>query len=250
VKATVGYLTGDHSMELQTQAVAYAHDGTPLTGFLVWDGRRSDRRPGIFVVHGGAGLDDHARGRARRLAALGYVVLAGDMYGDGVAGSRERIMACIAALRGDPARLRARARAGLDLLAANPLVDGRIAAVGYCFGGMTVLEVARGGAALSGVVSVHGSLATAEPAGTGSMQTRILVCHGALDPHVPMSHVTAFVEEMTHAAADWQLIVYGGAMHGFTHDTGGAALPGVAYHAPTDARSSTAIETFLKEIFN
>jgi dienelactone hydrolase len=172
------------------------------------------------------------------------------MYGDGVAGSRERVMACITELRADPARLRARAQAGIDLLAANPLVNGRLAAVGYCFGGMTVLEVARGGAALSGVVSVHGSLATAEPAAPAAVKAKILVCHGALDPHVPMAHVTAFVEEMNHAATDWQLIVYGGAMHGFTHDTGGPAVPGVAYHAPTDTRSSAAIRTFLEQIFS
>jgi dienelactone hydrolase len=112
-----------------------------------------------------------------------------------------------------------------------------------------VLEVARGGTALSGVVSVHGSLATADPARPASVNAKILVCHGALDPHVPMAHVTAFVEEMNHAGADWQLIVYGGAMHGFTHDKGGPAAPGVAYHAATDTRSSIAIQMFLAEIF-
>jgi dienelactone hydrolase len=236
-------------MNLKTQSVAYTHHDTSLTGFLVWDDSRSDRRPGIFVVHGGAGLDEHARGRARRLAALGYVVLAGDMYGDGVAGNRQRIMASIAELRGDPVRLRARAQAGIGRLAGNPLVDGRLAAVGYCFGGMTVLEVARGGAALAGVVSVHGSLETAEPAEPASIRAKILVCHGALDPHVPWAHVTEFVEEMNHAQADYQLIVYGGAMHGFTHDVGGPAVPGVAYHEATDVRSSAAIQTFLTEIF-
>jgi dienelactone hydrolase len=236
-------------VNLNTRLVAYTHNETPLTGVLVWDDSRSDRRPGIFVVHGGAGLDEHARDRARRLAALGYVVFAGDMYGDGVAGSRDRIVKCIGELRGDPARLRARAQAGIDLLAANPLVDGQLAAVGYCFGGMTVLEVARGGAALSGVVSVHGGVAAAEPAGRGSVTAKILVCHGALDPHVPMTHVTAFTEEMDAAGADYQLIVYGGAMHGFTHDTA-ATAPGVAYHAATDTRSSAAIQIFLAEIFS
>jgi dienelactone hydrolase len=236
-------------MNLKTESVAYTHHDTPLTGYLVWDDSRSDPRPGIFVVHGGAGLDEHARGRAQRLAALGYVVLAGDMYGDGAVGNRERIMACIADLRGDRPRLRARAQAGIDRLASHPLVNGRLAAVGYCFGGMTVLEVARGGAALTGVVSVHGSLETAGPGEPASIQAKILVCHGALDPYVPMAHVTAFVEEMNHARADYQLIVYGGAMHGFTHDVGGPAVPGVAYHAPTDVRSSAAIRTFLTEIF-
>jgi dienelactone hydrolase len=235
-------------MNLKTQSVAYAHDDTPLTGVLVWDDSRRDPRPGVVVVHGGAGLDAHARDRARRLAALGYVAFAADMYGDGVAGNRERIMRCISELRGDPARLRGRAQTGIDVLAAHPLVDGRLAAVGYCFGGMTVLELARGGAALAGVVSVHGSLATAGPAAPASVTAKILVCHGALDPHVPIDHVTGFIEEMNQAGADYQLIVYGGAMHGFTHDQGGPAGPGVAYHAATDVRSSAAIQAFLTEV--
>jgi dienelactone hydrolase len=127
-------------------------------------------------------------------------------------------------------------------------VDGRIAAVGYCFGGMTVLEVARGGAPLSGVVSVHGSLAAMAPTAPGSIAAKILVCHGALDPHVPMSQVTGFADEMNTAGADWQLIVYGRALHGFTHETAtGRETPGVAYDAAADARSRTAIEAFLRE---
>jgi dienelactone hydrolase len=178
------------------------------------------------------------------------VALACDMYGDGVAGHRERVLACIAELRGDPERLCGRAQAGLAVLAAQPQVDGRLAAVGYCFGGMTVLELARAGSALAGVVSIHGSLTTTQPAQPGMVTTKILVCHGAVDPHVPFTHVTAFVEEMTRAGADWQLIVYGGAMHGFTHEQAvGAGTPGVAYHASADARSAAAMETFFGELF-
>jgi dienelactone hydrolase len=235
-------------MTLQEQPVGYKDGDTPLTGLLVRNDERHERRPGVLVVHGGAGLDEHARGRARILAALGYVVFACDMYGDGVPGNRERIMACIGELRKDPARLRRRAQAGIDVLAAHPEVDGRIAAVGYCFGGMTVLEVARGGAPLSGVVSVHGSLEAMAPAAPGSIAAKILVCHGALDPHVPMSQVTGLVEEMNNAGADWQLLVYGRAVHGFTHETAtGRETPGVAYDAAADARSRVAIESFLRE---
>lgn len=237
-------------MDMTAQHVPY-HDGdTPLTGLMLWDAARAERRPGILVVHGGAGLDEHARGRARRLAELGFVAFACDMYGDGVAGDRARVMARITELTGDPDRLCRRAQAGLSVLAAHPLVDGRLVAVGYCFGGMTVLELARSGCELAGVVSVHGSLQTGRPAQPGGVRAKILVCHGAQDPHVPLAHVTAFAEEMDRAGADWQLIVYGGAMHGFTHEHAvPGATPGVAYHAEADARSSAAMRTFFDELF-
>ncbi len=228
--------------------IRYRDGDTPLTGVLVYDETRPDRRPGILVVHGGAGLDAHAEARAASLAALGYVVFACDMYGDGVAGDRQRVMSCIAELRADLGRLCQRAQAGIDVLAAHPLLDGRVAAVGYCFGGMVVLELARSGFALAGVVSVHGSLSTSRPAQPGAINARILVCHGALDPHNPPAHVTVFVEEMNHAAADWQLIVYGGAMHGFTHETATGQTPGVLYHALSDARSAAAMRRFFVEL--
>jgi dienelactone hydrolase len=205
-----------------------------------------------LVVHGGAGLDAHAEGRARRFAEQGYVVFACDMYGDGVAGDRdrERVMSRINELRADRRRLCERAQAGIDVLASHAQVDGRVAAVGYCFGGMTVLELARHGINLAGIVCVHGSLSTTRPAQPGCIKSRILVCHGALDPHSPPAHVLAFIEEMNHATADWQLIVYGGAMHGFTHETATGQTPGVMYHAPTDARSSAAIHRFLDDLFS
>ena len=229
--------------------IHYRDQETALTGVLVCDEARRDRRPGILVIHGGAGLDAHAEGRARRFAELGYVVFACDMYGDGVVGSRQRIVSCIAELRGDPRKLCQRAQAAIDVLTSHSLVDGKLAAVGYCFGGMAVLELARNGIELAGLVSVHGSLSTTRPAEPGSIKAPILVCHGALDPHGPPPHVTAFVDEMNRAAADWQLVVYGGAMHGFTHETATGQTPGVQYHAPSDARSSLAIKAFLDEIF-
>ena len=128
------------------------------------------------------------------------------------------------------------------------MVDGRVAAVGYCFGGMTVLELARGGADLMGAISVHGTLKTAQRCQAGAVKAKILVCHGALDPHVPTDQVTDFIAEMTAAATDWQLIVYGGALHGFTHE-GDSPIPGVAYNALADARSLNAIRDFLTELF-
>jgi dienelactone hydrolase len=235
-------------MPMDTQTIGYRDGDTELTGLVAWDDSTDGQGPGILIVHGGAGLDNHAKGRAKQLAELGFIVFACDMYGNGIAGNRERVMARITELRSDRAALCQRARAGIEVLASQPRVDGRIAAVGYCFGGMTVLELARSGIELAGVVSVHGSLDTSSPAQPGSVKSKILVCHGALDPHVPMTQVSAFVEEMNRAGADWQLIIYGGAMHGFTHESG-PTVPGVAYHAQSDARSAIAMQSFFVELF-
>jgi dienelactone hydrolase len=234
---------------MNTQPIRYRDQDTPLTGFLAWDDTRGRQRPGILVVHGGAGLDEHAKQRAQHIAELGFVAFACDMYGDGIAGDRQRVMACAMELRGDPERLCRRAQTGMDVLASNPLVDGRLAAVGYCFGGMTVLQLARSGIELAGVVSIHGNLKTTQPI-QASVKAKILVCHGALDPHVPMVDVATFIEEMNRGAVDWQLIVYGNAMHGFTHENASAyKVSGVAYDAQADARSSAAMELFFVELF-
>lgn len=234
-------------MTLETSAVAYAHDGLQLTGQLVSDNKNP--APGLLLIHGGGGLDDHARTQARRYAKLGYTVLACDMFGGGVVGDRERVMSVLKELRDDPKSLVARGTAGLEALTACPEVQGKVAVVGFCFGGLAALTLARSGADLAGVISMHGSLATSKPAEAGAIRGRLLVCHGALDPHVPMAQVTAFCEEMTAAAADWELIIYGGAMHGFTH---GHAVPGamsgVEYHPETDRRSFDAARQFLAEV--
>lgn len=235
-------------MAIATRAVTYTDGGLPLTGMLAFDDSLAAARPGILLVHGGDGLGDHARGQAQRYAALGYTVLACDMFGDGVAGDRERVMATLTGLRDDPDLLVRRGRAGLTALAGCPEAEPPFAAVGFCFGGLSVLTLARAGTDLAGVVSMHGALATVRRAEPGAVTARVLACHGALDPHVPPSDVVAFAEEMDRARADWQLIMYGGAVHGFTHRGAEAgAFPGVAYHAPTDARSFDAARTFLAE---
>jgi dienelactone hydrolase len=240
---------GRKILNITTKAVEYRDGDVNLTGQFAWDATHSAKRPGILVVHAGAGLDNHAKGRAKRFAALGFVAFACDMYGNGIAGDRQRVMTRIMELRKDPAKLCQRASAGLDVLRSHPLSDGRIAALGYCFGGLTVLELARSGADLAAAVSVHGTLDTSLPAQPHTIRAKILVCHGALDPHVPMTQVSAFVEEMNRAAADYQLIVYGGALHGFTHESP-SQMPGVAYNAQADSRSSAAIKTFLSDLFS
>src|SRR5262245_16900077 len=159
-------------MRLETEQIIYRDGDARLAGFLAIDPDHAGKRPGVLVVHGGAGLDDHARGRARRFAEAGFVVFACDMYGEGVTGNRERIMRHIGELRTNRGAIVRRVQAAIDVLSSRPEVDGRIAAVGYCFGGMTVLEYARSGAPISAVVSVHGSLEATSPAETSSIRAR------------------------------------------------------------------------------
>jgi dienelactone hydrolase len=233
---------------IATRDLPYTDHDVRLTGLLHWDAAQDGPRPGILLIHGGAGLDEHAQDQARRYAELGYAVLACDMYGDGVAGDRERVMTCLTALRDDPASLVHRGRTGLAALSRCPEVDGKMAAVGFCFGGMAALALARSGTDLAGVVSIHGSLATRRPAEPGAVVAKVLACHGASDPHVPMDDVAAFTEEMNRAGADWQFVSYGRAMHGFTHKHAvPGAMPGVAYDPLADERSFAATRAFLAE---
>ena len=244
-------MTSDHAhADITALDWPYRDVDTQLTGVLYRDEALPDARPGVLLIHGGAGLDDHARGQAERYAALGYVVLACDMFGDGVAGDRDRIISCLKNLRDDPSLMVRRAQAGLAALSRCPETDGRVATIGFCFGGMVALALARAGESVAGAVSIHGTLATSRRAQPGAVQARVLVCHGALDPHVPLADVTAFAEEMDGAGADWELIIYGGALHGFTHSHATAgAVPGVAYDPAADRRSFAATRDFLAEVF-
>ena len=239
-------------MAIQKQVFEYRDGETLCRGELAWDDATPGRRPGVLVVHEGGGINDHPKRRAALLAELGYVALACDMFGGGqYVSDRKRGGELMAALRSDPQTLRRRVQAGLDALAAQPLVDAaHLAAIGFCFGGMTVLELARSGAPIAGVVSFHGILDTPLPAQPGAVKAKVLVLHGADDPYAPPPKVNAFIEEMRQAQADWQLNVYGGAQHGFTRpDAAQLGIPGVAYHAQTDRRAWQAMQGFFAELF-
>lgn len=233
---------------MKTQAIEYSEGDKPLRGFLAWDETRTERRPGILVFHENTGLTGHEKERAGRLADLGYVALACDLFGERtpIADDAERRKAFEEFRKH---KLLPRARAGLDVLAAQPQVDpSRLAAIGFCLGGMVALELARSGAELKGVVSFHGGLSTTNPAVVQQMKAKVLVCHGALDPFVTMDHLTAFSNQMQAAGVDWQVIIYGGAKHGFTNQNAGRmGHPGVAYHEPSDVRSWAAMRQFLEE---
>src|SRR5580765_1838573 len=157
-------------MRLETEQIVYRDGDARLNGFLAIDADRPGKRPGVLVVHGGAGVDDHARGRAQRFAESGFVVFACDMYGEGVTGNRERIMRHIGELRTSRGAIVRRVQAASEILLARPELDGRMAAVGYCFGGMIVLEYARSGSPVGAVVSVHGNLETTSPASPSSIR--------------------------------------------------------------------------------
>jgi dienelactone hydrolase len=228
--------------------LTYTDGETTFHGLLCPAGADDSPRPGLLLIHGGGGLDAHPRAQARRYRALGYTVLACDMFGEGVAGDRSRIVATLTALRDDPDLLVRRGRAALDALAQCPETDANTpaAAVGFCFGGLAALTLARAGLPLAAAVSMHGSLATKRPAEPGGVRARLLVCHGARDPHVPMSDVAAFAAEMIRAEADWRLIAYGRAMHGFTHtDAVPGAVAGVEYDREADEASFAAAREFL-----
>jgi len=238
---------------VHTETVEYNEGGAVLKGYLAYDeGHVSGKRPGVLVVPEWWGLNDYARTRADDLARMGYVAFAADMYGDGtVAKTMDEAATLAGKFKKNRQLMRNRVYAALNVLRDNPLVDPkRVAAIGYCFGGTTVLELARNGARINGVVSFHGGLDTPNPADAQNIKCKVLVCAGANDPFVPPEQVTAFEKEMRDANVDWQLDVYGGAVHSFTNpDSGNDPSKGIAYNEEADKRSWNAMKEFFAEIF-
>jgi dienelactone hydrolase len=232
-----------------TRDVAYEVDGTRMVGRLALpDG--DDPRPGVLIAHEGNGLDDFQKDRAEHFAAHGYVAFALDYYGGGVPlTDRDEINARMTRLWEDATLARAVAQAGLDVLLAEPRTDAsRLAAVGYCYGGALVLELARGGADLKAVVGFHPGLMTPRPQDSANIRGSVLVCIGADDPLVGLDQRAAFEAEMRAAGIDWRMYVFGGAQHSFTHPrVGDLGLPGLAYHRPSDERSWLAMLDLFAE---
>ena len=241
--------------DIETEALAYTVGGTTCKGYVAYDGAVDGPRPGVLVVHEWWGLDDYIRGRARMLAELGYTALAADMYGDGqTAGDPGRAGALMNAVLSDMDAGTARFRAAYDALAGHPAADaGRMAAIGYCFGGAMVLHGARIGMDLGGVVSFHGSLGSFHKPAKGEVKATVLVCHGAADSLVPDEEVAAFRQEMAEAGADCRFVAYEGALHGFTNPEATAngekyGLP-LRYHEAADKRSWEDMKALFSEIF-
>jgi dienelactone hydrolase len=238
--------------QLHVETVEYTHNDVTLEGYLAYDDAVKGNRPGVLVAHEWWGLNDYTRKRTEQLAALGYVAFAIDMYGKDVRPKTAEEAGMLASMfRSNRQFMRDRAKAGLEVLRKHDLVDtGRIAAIGYCFGGGVVLELARGGADIGGVVSFHGNLDNPNPSNATNIKAEVLVLHGGSDPYVTPEQVMAFWKEMKGTKVVWQINVYGGAVHSFTNPaSGNDPSKGVAYGERADKESWEAMKRFLAEIF-
>jgi dienelactone hydrolase len=237
---------------IRTETVEYKHGDAVLEGYLAYDDTVKGKRPGVLVVHEWWGINTYIKKRTEQLAQLGYLVFAADIYGKGIrAKTREEAAPLAGVYRSNRQLMRARANEGLEVLRKHKLTDtGRIAAIGYCFGGTTVLELARSGADVAGVVSFHGGLDTPAQGDAKNIRGKVLVLTGADDPSVKPEQVIAFEDEMRKGGIDWQIVIYSGAVHGFTNpDNGTDNSKGVAYNEKADRRSWEAMKTFFNEIF-
>jgi dienelactone hydrolase len=237
---------------VQTKTIEYKEGDTVLEGYLAWDDSTRGKRPGVLVVHQWKGLGDYEKKRAEMLAKLGYVAFAADIYGKGVRPTDTKAAGAEAGkYKADRNLLRKRVNAGLGELRKQAATDvNRIAAIGYCFGGTTVIELARSGAEIAGVVSFHGALDSPNPADGKNIKGKVLALHGADDPFVPAKDVAAFEEEMREANVDWQLVKFGGAVHSFTDwGAGNDNKAGAAYNEKADKRSWEDMKLFFGEIF-
>jgi dienelactone hydrolase len=238
---------------MQTHDVDYLCEGITLRGYLAFDETAAGPRPGVVVFHEGLGLGDFVIARSRRLAELGYVAFAADMFGERrQAKNLQEVANLVGSLRSEPETLRARGRAALATLAALPQVDAnKLAAIGFCFGGSVALELARDGADVKAVVSFHGVLSTRTPAVAGTVKASVLVLTGADDPLAPPEQVRAFEDEMRAAAVrDWQVIAYGNTLHGFTNPAAdGSMMRTALYNEQADRRSWASMRSLFDEVF-
>jgi dienelactone hydrolase len=239
--------------EVKTQLIEYADGDVTLQGFVAWDPEKAAKdAPGVLVVHQWLGLTDYEQSRCKQLADLGYVAFALDIYGKETRPKNMQQAGEFAGIyKKDRSLYRRRLNLGLEQLKSQKNVAaGKIAAIGYCFGGTGVLELARSGADISGVVSFHGGLDSPTPEDGKNIKAKILVCHGADDPFVPAKDIDAFKAELTAAKVDWQMISYSNAVHSFTQPmAGNDNSRGAAYNEKADHRSWKAMRQFFDEAF-
>lgn len=234
-----------------TQEVPYDHGAVRLVGYLAYDDAAEGKRPGVLVVHEWWGLNEYAKKRARQLAGMGYVAFAVDMYGEGkVTTHPQQASEWSKMITGNVGQWQERANAGLSVIKKDPRVDPeRIAAIGYCFGGATVQQMAYSGADLKGVVSFHGSPLPAQEEQVKKVKAKILILHGASDPLVKEAQIQSYVAAMEKSGLDWQMIFYGGAKHSFTNpDADQAGMEPLKYSPSADRRSWEHMKLFFKEV--
>ena len=238
--------------EIKLETVEYKEGDTICEGAVAFDDANKTPRPGVLLVPDWMGAGEYAKGRAKQVAALGYVCFVADIYGKGVRPANAGEAGAQAGrYKGDRPLLRKRVNAAFAELKMNPLVmKTKTTAMGYCFGGTTVLELARSGAEVAGVVSFHGGLDSPSPADGKNIKGRVLVLHGADDPFVKPADIVAFQEEMRGNKVDWQMVYYGDAVHSFTRpDSGTDKSKGAAYQEAADKRSWEAMKEFYAEVF-
>ena len=236
---------------IQERLVEYEHNGATLEGLLAWDDTETGAKPAVMVVHAWGGRGQFECDKARALAELGYLGFAADLYGKGVLGaSVEENAGLMQPFLDDRAMLQSRLTAALGTLKSQPEADNsRIAAIGYCFGGLCVLDMARTGTDIKGVASFHGLFgAPGNTAGT-KIKARVLALHGHEDPMVPVEAVVALEKELTEAGADWQIHVYGNTLHAFTNPEANNPDLGAIYNKNADKRSWQTLLNFLDELF-
>lgn len=236
---------------MHSQSIEYQEGTTTLKGYYSFDKNISGKRPAVLVVSDWSGCNEFAWEKAEKLAELGYVGFAIDMYGNGAVGkTKEEKAALMEPLTQNRDLLANRILAAFNTIKTRPEVDTtKIAAIGFCFGGLCVLDLARSGADVRGVVSFHGALIPPPNKKNEKIKAKVLVLHGYDDPRVTGSEVSAFETEMTENKVDWQVHVYGGTMHSFTNPEANDPDFGTVYNAIADRRSWIAMKNFLTEIF-
>ncbi|BBL69950.1 dienelactone hydrolase family protein [Methylogaea oryzae] len=237
---------------LQTKTIDYCDGATRLQGYLAYDDAKPGPLPGVLIAHPWAGRNEFVMDKARCIAELGYAGFALDMYGDARVGEgAEECSALMMPFMEDRALLQRRMACALEALRRQPEVDAaRVAAMGFCFGGLCVLDLARSGADLRGAVSFHGLLKPPGNTDGNAIQAKVLVLHGHDDPMAPVEDVTALKEELTAAGADWQVHVYGNTVHAFTNPLANDPGFGTVYNAAADRRSWRSLVNFLAEVLD
>lgn len=239
--------------KLKTQSIEYKDGDTTLEGYLSYDENIQGKRPAVLVVHEWKGLDDYAKKRTDDLAKMGYIAFAADIYGKGIRPTTSQEAGAEASkYKSDRNLMRQRVNAGFNILKSNELTDqNKTAAIGYCFGGTTILELARSGTKLNGFVSFHGGLDSPNPEDGKNIKGKVLILHGADDPTISEKDMTAFQNEMKTNSVDWEMISYGGAVHAFSNPaSGNNKASGAAYNENADKKSFNDMKIFFSDIFN
>lgn len=241
--------------KIDVKKVEYKDGDTVLEGLVVTDQkhvRAKKKLPAVLVVHNWMGIGENTIFRAKQLAEMGYVAFVADIYGQGVRPKNVKEASAEAGRYRSNERkeMRSRAQAAFDAVKKNMIVDpNRISAIGYCFGGMVVLEMARMGLPLTGVVGFHGGLSSVKPEDAGKIKSQLLILHGAIDPYVPVAEVNQFQKEMNEANVNYEFIAYSGAVHAFSEKEAGSDIKsGAAYNEQADRRSFVAMTNFLNEV--